>query len=268
MASTRRFRLGRAVLVLLALASGTAESATEGSGPTVFAAASLKNALEDAAARWTAEGHAAPVLSFAASNVLEKQIEQGAPADLFFSADTDWMAAAEKAGVIRPGTRIDLLANAIVLVAPKGSAAPIAIRPGLDLAPALGAGRLAMGNVAAVPAGKYGKAALEKLGAWDGVKDHVAEAESVRAALAFVARGEAPLGIVYATDAVAEPKVAVVGTFPDDSHPPIVYPVALTRDSHSPDAATFLAFLRGPSAAAAFAKQGFTVLGGAAARAP
>ena len=261
MAPIRRFRLGRAALVLLALWAGPA--AAQGAGPTVFAAASLKNALEDAASRWADEGHAAPVLSFAASNVLEKQIEQGAPADLFFSADTDWMAAAETAGAIRPGTRVDLLANAIVLVAPKGSAAPIAIRPGFDLATALGTGRLAMGNVAAVPAGKYGKAALEKLGAWSGVKDHVAEAESVRAALAFVARGEAPLGIVYATDAVAEPKVAVVGTFPDDSHPPIVYPVALTRDSHSPDAAAFLAFLRGPVAAAAFAKQGFTVLQGA-----
>ena len=267
MTPIRRFRLGRAALVLLALWAGPA-AAQPNTGPTVFAAASLKNALEDAASRWSAEGHAAPVLSFAASNVLEKQIEQGAPADLFFSADTDWMAAAETAGVIAPGTRVDLLANAIVLVAPKGAAAPIAIRPGLDLAPALGTGRLAMGNVAAVPAGKYGKAALEALGAWTGVKDHLAEAESVRAALAFVARGEAPLGIVYATDAVAEPKVTVVGTFPADSHPPIVYPVALTRDHHNPDAAAFLAFLRGHAAAAAFARQGFTVLDGAGAKAP
>lgn len=267
MISNRLVRFGRAALVLLALWAGPA-AAQPGTGPTVFAAASLKNALEDAASRWAAEGHAAPVLSFAASNVLEKQIEQGAPADLFFSADTDWMAAAEQAGVIRPGTRVDLLANAIVLVAPKGAAAPITIRPGLDLTPALGNGRLAMGNVAAVPAGKYGKAALEKLGAWAGVKDHLAEAESVRAALAFVARGEAPLGIVYATDAVAEPRVAVVGTFPADSHPPIVYPVALTRDSRNPEAAAFLTFLRGPAAAAAFASQGFTVLDGPGAKLP
>ncbi len=263
MVSARRFWLKAALAALLSTMAGGA-SAQQGGGPTVFAAASLKNALDDAAARWSAMGHATPKLSYAASNVLEQQIAQGAPADLFFSADLDWMEAARKADLIQPDSRVDLLANAIVLVAPREDAAPIVIRPGFDLAPTLKGGRLAMGNVDAVPAGKYGKAALEKLGVWDGVKNHLAQAESVRAALAFVARGETPLGIVYATDAAAEPKVAVVGTFPADSHPPIVYPVALTKAAKNPDAATFLAFLRGPEAREAFEKQGFTVLDTAA----
>jgi molybdate transport system substrate-binding protein len=155
-----------------------------------------------------------------------------------------------------------------VLIAPKDSKAEVRMGPGLDLAGALGGGRLAMGNVDAVPAGKYGKAALEKLGAWDGVKDKVAQAESVRAALLLVSRGEAPLGIVYATDAAADPNVRIVATFPADTHPPIVYPVAVTKDSASPDAAALLAFLRGPAAKAAFEKQGFTVLNRPAAGAP
>ena len=254
---TRRFWLGAALAALLPLAPAAAQS---GAGPVVFAAASLKNAMDDAGARWAADGHAAPKLSFAASNVLEKQIEQGAPADLFFSADTDWMEAAQKAGLIEDGTRVDLLGNEIVLVAPRDAAVGVDIHPGFDLGKALAGGRLAMGNVDAVPAGKYGKAALEKLGAWDGVKDHVAQAESVRAALAFVARGEAPLGLVYATDAAAEPKVKVVGTFPADSHPPIVYPVAIIKGSKGPDSRTFLAFLRGAAAARIFARQGFTLL--------
>lgn len=254
---TRRFWLGAALAVLLPFAPASAQT---GTGPTVFAAASLKNALDEAGARWTAEGHAAPKLSFAASNVLETQIEQGAPADLFFSADTDWMAAAQKAGLVKDGTRVDLLGNEIVLVAPKDSTISVDVRQGFDLDKALAGGRLAMGNVDAVPAGKYGKAALEKLGAWAGVKDHLAQAESVRAALAFVARGETPLGVVYATDAAAEPDVKVVGVFPAASHAPIVYPVAITKDAKSPDAAGFLAFLRGPAAAEIFKKQGFTLL--------
>ena len=179
MGITRRFWLGAALLAALPLAPASAQT---GAGPVVFAAASLKNALEDAGGRWGADGHSAPKLSFAASNVLEKQIEQGAPADLFFSADADWMDAAQKAGLIEDGTRVDLLGNEIVLVAPRGSAVGVDIHEGLDLAPALNGGRLAMGNVDAVPAGKYGRAALEKLGAWDGVKDRVVQAESVRAA--------------------------------------------------------------------------------------
>jgi molybdate transport system substrate-binding protein len=236
------------------------EARAQTAGPTVFAAASLKNALDDIAAAWVQDGKPAPRISFAASNTLAKQIEQGAPADIFFSADLDWMDFAQGKNLIKNDTRVSLLANRIVLIAPKASAKPIAIQPGFDLAAALAGGRLAMGNVDAVPAGKYGKAALEKLGAWEGVKDKVAQAESVRAALLLVSRGEAPLGIVYATDAAADPAVAIVGTFPETSHPPIVYPVALTKDSTSPDAEAFLAYMRGPDAKAAFEKQGFTVL--------
>lgn len=241
---------------LLAPAPARAQSG----GPVVFAAASLKNALDDAAAAWAKDGKPAPKISYAASNTLAKQIEQGAPADIFFSADLDWMDYAQSKGLVRPETRVNLLANRIVLIAPKDSAATVTVGSGLNLVGALGGGRLAMGNVDAVPAGKYGKAALEKLGAWDGVKDHVAQAESVRAALLLVSRGEAPLGIVYATDAAADPAVKIVGTFPDGSHPPIVYPVAVTKDATNADAAAFVAYLRGPAARAAFERQGFTVL--------
>lgn len=232
----------------------------QGSGPTVFAAASLKNALDEIATSWAATGKLALKISYAASNTLAKQIEQGAPADLFVSADLDWMDYAAGKGLIRSDTRVSLLANSIVVIAPRDSNASLAMGPGLNLAASLGSGRLAMGNVDAVPAGKYGKAALEKLGAWEPVKDRVAQAESVRAALLLVSRGEAPLGIVYATDAVADPNVKVLATFPADSHPPIVYPIALTKASSHPEAAAFLAYLRGPVARAAFEKQGFTVL--------
>ncbi len=264
MVMTRRhFGLAAALSGLLVcgatiLIDGAARA--QSAGPVVFAAASLKNALDDAAAGWVKAGHAAPKISYAASNVLAKQIEEGAPADLFFSADLDWMAYATKKGTIQTDSVVNLLGNAIVLIAPKDAATPVDIHPGFDLAAALGSGRLAMGNVDAVPAGKYGKAALEKLGAWDGVKDHVAQAESVRAALVLVSRGEAPLGIVYATDAAADVNVRVVGTFPDDTHPPIIYPVGLTKAATSPDDAPFLAYLRGPDAKAAFERQGFTVL--------
>ena len=249
-----------ALPVLGQLVFADSAARAQSAGPVVFAAASLKNALDDAAAGWVRAGHAAPKISYAASNVLAKQIEEGAPADLFFSADLDWMAYANKKGTIQPESVVNLLGNAIVLIAPKDAATPVDIHPGFDLAAPLGSGRLAMGNVDAVPAGKYGKAALEKLGAWDGVKDHVAQAESVRAALVLVSRGEAPLGIVYATDAAADANVRVVGTFPDDTHPPIIYPVGLTKAATSPDAASFMAYLRGPDAKAAFEKQGFTVL--------
>ena len=260
MSSTRRFIAIGLVLSAMLLVSGPSLVRAQSPGPTIFAAASLKNALDDIAAAWVREGRPAPRISLAASNTLARQIEAGAPADLFVSADLDWMDDLQGKGLLRPDTRVSLLANSIVLVAPKESATPVAIAPGFDLAAALGSGRLAMGNVDAVPAGKYGKAALEKLGAWDGVKDRIAGADSVRGALLLVSRGEAPLGIVYATDAVADPNVVVVGTFPADSHPPIVYPVALLKDGASPEAAAFLAFLRGPAAKAAFERQGFVVL--------
>lgn len=251
--------LGAAALALAGLL-GPGPARAQAGGPVVFAAASLKNALDEAAAAWGKDGKPAPKISYAASNTLAKQIEQGAPADIFVSADLDWMDYAQGKGLVRPETRVNLLANRIVLIAPKDSATTVTVGQGMNLGGALAGGRLAMGNVDAVPAGKYGKAALEKLGAWEGVKDRIAQAESVRAALLLVSRGEAPLGIVYATDAAADPAVKIVGTFPDGSHPPIVYPAAVTKDATNPDAAAFLAYLRAPAARAAFERQGFTVL--------
>lgn len=226
----------------------------------VFAAASLKNALDDAAAVWMRENGGKAVVSYAASNALAKQIEAGAPADILFSADVDWMDYAASKNLIVSESRANLLGNSLVLIAPKDAAVQVSLQPGLDLASALGGGRLAMGHVDAVPAGKYGKAALEKLGAWDGVKGRIAQTDNVRAALFLVSRGEAPLGIVYKTDAVSDPNVKVVATFPDGSHPPIVYPVALTKDANNPDAASFLGFLRSGKARSYFERQGFTVL--------
>jgi molybdate transport system substrate-binding protein len=167
----------------------------------------------------------------------------------------------EKNNLIKAESRSNLLGNRIVLVAPKESTLTLNITPRFDLAGALKGGRLAMGNVDAVPAGKYGKAALEKLGVWDSVKDKIAQADNVRAALQFVARGEAPLGIVYQTDAASDPTVKIVGTFPEDSHPPITYPIALTKTTSNPDAQAFLAYIRSPAAKPAFERQGFTVLG-------
>lgn len=257
----RRTILGLAAACLAGLPSATGTAQAQPKELVIFAAASLKNALDEAAAAWAREtGKPAPKISYAASNVLAKQLEQGAPADLFLSADLDWMDYAAGKNLIRPETRVSLLANRIALIAPADSTATVTLAPGVDLSAALGQGRLAMGNVDSVPAGKYGKAALEKLGGWDKIKDKVAQADNVRAALLLVSRGEAPLGIVYTTDAAADPKVKVIATFPQETHPPIVYPVAMTRDSSHPDAAAFLAHLRGAGPRAAFEKQGFTVL--------
>jgi molybdate transport system substrate-binding protein len=248
----------------LALASAATPFATaraQGASLVIFAAASLKNALDEISADWVkTSGKSAPKISYAASSALAKQMEQGAPADLFISADLDWMDYVAKKDLIKADTRINLLGNKIVLIAPRDSTAKVDVKPGFDLAKALGGGKLAMGNVDAVPAGKYGKAALQKLGAWDGVKDNIAQADNVRAALVLVARGEAPLGIVYSTDAAAEPNVKIVGTFPDDSHPPIIYPAAVTKDTKSSDAVPFLDYLKSPKARPSFEKQGFTVL--------
>ena len=221
----------------------------------VFAAASLKNALDEIAAAWTKEtGKPAPKISYGASSALAKQLEQGAPANLFISADIDWMDYAEKKDLIRKDTRVNLLGNKIVLIAPRDSNVAIDVKPGFDLAKALAGGKLAMANVDAVPAGKYGKAALEKLGAWNGVKDNIAQAENVRAALLLVARGEAPFGIVYSTDAAAEPNVKIISVFPADSHPPIIYPAAETKDSKSADAKSFFDYLKSNKARPAFEK--------------
>lgn len=227
---------------------------------TVFAAASLKNALDAANAAWQAETGNETTVSYAASSALAKQIEAAAPADLFISADLAWMDYVAEKKLIKDETRSNLLGNRIVLVAPKDAAKAVDIKEGFDLAGLVGDGKLAMGAVDSVPAGKYGKAALEKLGVWPSVESKVAGAESVRAALALVSRGEAPYGIVYETDAAADPGVAIVGTFAEDSHPPIIYPVAILAESLSPAAAAYLDFLKSEKAAPFFTGQGFTVL--------
>jgi len=229
-------------------------------GLTVFAAASMKNALDDIDSAYTAKTGVKIVTSYAASSVLAKQIEQGAPADIFMSADTDWMEYAAARKAINEATRTNLLGNSIVLIAPTDSKIDsVGIGEGFDLAKLAGSGRIATGDVSAVPVGKYARAALEKIGAWKAAEPKFAMAESVRAALTLVARGEAALGIVYATDARVEPGVKIIGTFPADSHPPIVYPVAATA-SAKPEAADYLAFLRTPMAKTIFEKYGFTFL--------
>ena len=228
--------------------------------PVVFAAASLKNALDDVAALYRQKTGGSVAISYAGTATLARQIEQGAPADIFFSANMAWMDYAVEHALVKPDTRRRLLGNAIVLVVPKDSTATVAIAPGVDLAGLLGPdGRLAMANVDSVPAGRYGKAALEWLGAWNSVATRVVQSENVRLALAFVARGEAPAGIVYATDAAAEPGVKVIGTFPADSHPPILYPVAMTAASTDPQARRFFDFLGSDAALPAYRRQGFTV---------
>lgn len=227
---------------------------------TVFAAASMKNALDEADAAYIAKTKVKISVSYAASSALAKQIEQGAPADIFISADTTWMDYSIKNKSINETTRVDLLGNAIVLIAPKDSKIEnVAIGPGFDLAKLAGDGRITTGDVKAVPVGKYAKAALEKLGSWQAAEPKFAMAENVRAALALVARGEAVLGIVYSTDAKVEPGVKIVGTFPADSHPPIVYPVAATAHARA-DAADYLVFLRSAQAKAIFEKYGFSYL--------
>jgi len=248
----------------LALASAVvplSAARAQAGGLVIFAAASLKNALDEIATDWSkSTSKPMPRISYAASSALAKQIEQGAPADMFISADTDWMDYAAKKDLIQADTRFNLLGNKIVLIAPKDSKVTVDVKQGFDLAKVLASGKLAMGNVDSVPAGKYGKAALEKLGAWNGVKNQVAQSDNVRAALLLVSRGEAPLGIVYATDANAEPNVKIVGIFPEDSHPPIIYPAALTKDTKAADARPFLDHLKSARARPAFEKQGFTVL--------
>jgi molybdate transport system substrate-binding protein len=228
---------------------------------TVFAAASLKNALDDVAKLYEAKTGDKVVVSYAASSALAKQIESAAPADLFFSADLDWMDYLEKKNLIDVASRHTLLGNTLVLIAPKDSTVSLTIEKGFPLLQALGPdGKLAMASVDAVPAGKYGKAALSYLGVWDEVASRVAQAENVRAALAYVAKGDAPLGIVYGTDAKSERAVRVVGIFPAESHPKILYPVALLA-SAKPEARKFLDFLLSSEAAPAFEAQGFSIQG-------
>ena len=255
--AVRNFLLCCAVLLLGAVPSRP--TAAQDGGVVVFAAASLKNALDAVSTQWQNEAGKQAKISYAASSALGRQIEQGAPAQMFLSADLEWMAYLARKNLIQPDTRLNLLGNRLVLIAPKSRARPVEIKRGLDLAGLLGEGRLAMANVDAVPAGRYGKAALVALGLWDSVAGKTAQAENVRAALLLVSRGEAPLGIVYQTDAAADANVAIVATFPEDTHPPIIYPIALTTTATA-DAASFLAFIRSAKAKAVFEAHGFTVL--------
>jgi molybdate transport system substrate-binding protein len=225
----------------------------------VFAAASLTNALGDIARAYEPSVKDKVSFSFASSSTLAKQIENAAPADVFISADLEWMDYLENLRLLAPGSRFDLLGNRLVLIAPKDSNLAVTLAPGVDLIPMLKGGLLAAGDPDHVPAGKYAKVALEKLGAWEAVSGRMARADSVRAALALVERGEAPLGIVYATDAAVAPKVKVLAVFPGDAHPPIVYPAALVQGRATPAAARFLAYLKTPEAAAVFRKYGFSV---------
>lgn len=256
----RRRNFIRLAAGLAAAALGRAAPA-QGRPLLLFAAASLRTALDAIAAEWRRETGKRATVSYGASSVLARQIENGAPADLFISADLDWMDYLQDRKLIEPKTRTDLLGNSLVLVAPANSTTVIPIAPGFALAALLGDGRLAMADPRAVPAGRYGKAALTALGVWPAVAGRIAAAENVRAALVLVARGEAPLGIVYKTDVAAEPGVRIVGTFPADSHRPIVYPMALTMTATT-DAPAFAAYLRGPAARALFEAQGFVVLDG------
>ena len=253
------FRAAVTSILVIAALPGTlvAASAAE---VVVFAAASLKEALDDAVGIYDNQSDDTVKISYAASPTLAKKIESGAPADLFISADLDWMDYLQQHNLIQPGTRKSLLGNRLVIVAPADSDLKLDIKPGFDLAGALKGGHLVMANPDSVPAGKYGKAALEKLGVWGSVRGAVAPAENVRAALLLVSRQEAPLGIVYATDAAADPGVKIAGVFPEDTHPPIVYPIAMTADSKTPSAARLLQFLTSPAARPIFEKRGFTVL--------
>jgi molybdate transport system substrate-binding protein len=256
----QRRRVLAAFAAAIAMAALTQAAVAQEKSITVFAAASLKNALDEVDDLFTKQSGIKVVSSYAASSSLMKQIEQGAPADVFLSADVDWMDYGIKHNVIKNDTRKDLLGNRLVLIAPKDSKiGNVTIAPGFDLAGLVGSGHIATGDVRAVPAGLYAKAALEKLGIWSSVESKIAMAENVRAALVLVARGEAPLGIVYETDAKVDPSVKIVGVFPEDSHPPIIYPVAMTKDA-KPDAAQYLAFLTTPEAKAVFERYGFRVL--------
>jgi molybdate transport system substrate-binding protein len=251
---------GLLVAFAVSLAAIPAPAAAQDKSLTIFAAASMKNALDEVDAAYTAKSGVRITVSYAASPALAKQIEQGAPADVFISADTDWMNYAIGKKTINESSRVNLLGNSIVLIAPMDSKVDnVNIGPGFDLARLAGDGRIATGDVKSVPAGKYAKAALEKLGSWQAVESKFAMAESVRAALTLVARGEAVLGIVYATDAKVEPGVKIVGTFPADSHPAIVYPVAATITA-KPEASDYLAFLRSTAAKTILEKYGFKFL--------
>ncbi|MCA3555040.1 molybdate ABC transporter substrate-binding protein [Aestuariivirga sp.] len=259
MIARRAFAIGfvAAAAVLAALPPLPALAAEK---VTVFAAASLKNALDEVSSAWKSASGKETASSYAASSALAKQIESGAPADIFISADLDWMTYLADKTLIVGGSQVKLLGNALVLVAPADSKASVTIAPGFDLKGVLNGGKLAIADVKAVPAGRYAKAALEKLGVWDKVEGSLAQAENVRAALKLVATGEATAGIVYQTDANEEKEVKVLGVFPEDTHPKIIYPAALVAASKNPDAADFLNFLQSPEALDIFKAHGFVIL--------
>ncbi|MGI4732944.1 MAG: molybdate ABC transporter substrate-binding protein [Janthinobacterium lividum] len=253
----RAWQWARIAAVGVALSTGGTASATPTETPIVLAAASLRESLSAAADAWAARGHPRPVLSFAASSALARQVEAGAPADLFASADEEWMDELASHRLLVPGTRTDLLGNRLVVVAPTSSTARLGSLRGSALAAVLGAGPLAMADPGSVPAGIYGKTALVRLGAWPAVAPHVVRADSVRAALALVERGAAPFGIVYATDAMASTAVRVVGTFPASSHPPIRYPLARLARSTGGEAEGFRRFLLSSQGRVIFRRFGF-----------
>lgn len=236
-----------------------AAAADAGKTVLVFGAASLTDVLDELGHAFTAQTQLQVKSSLAASSALAKQIEAGAPADVFFSADLEWMDYLQQRNLLRPGSRHDVVLNRLVLIAPADSKISLKIAPGFDLLKALGDGKLATGDPDSVPVGKYAHTSLAKLGVWDSVSSRIVRAENVRSALAFVARGEAPLGIVYETDAKVEPGVKVVGVFPENSHDPVTYPVAATTGA-KPDTAQYLAFLRSQAAKTIFESYGFAVL--------
>ena len=256
---TRAWRLTAGLVVAAAAFVAGSPGVSQERTVTIFAAASLQTALDRVVAAWRTEAGGGAVVSYAATSALARQIERGAPADLFISADLDWMAYLEEGGLIDGNSRTDLLGNRIVLVAPTGAAHPAEITPELDLAALLGGGRLAVADTEAVPAGRYARAALEALGLWDGIADRLAPAENVRAALALVSRGEAPLGIVYATDDVADATVEAIGVFPAETYPTIIYSAAILAGNANPCSEAFLEYLRSSAAACIFQTQGFTV---------
>jgi molybdate transport system substrate-binding protein len=246
--------LKNALLIALALAAAACVPAK---GPLVLAAASLQESVDAAADAWARQGHPRPVISFAGSSVLARQIAAGSPADLFISADEDWMDAVATAGQVRPGTRVAFLFNNLALIAPAGSNVRLEIGKGFPLAQALGNGRLALADPASVPAGKYAREALANLGVWPSVQGKVVGAENVRAALKLVEAGEAPLGIVYTTDALADKGVRIVATFPSRTHTLISYPLATLTTSTNPDTESFRRFLLSPEGKAIFRRFGF-----------
>jgi molybdate transport system substrate-binding protein len=256
----RRTSRRRAALLLVPLATLLLSPAAAFAQPEplhLFAAATLKTALDEIVVDWQRGGGAPIVLVYGPTPALAKQIENGAPADLYFSADAEWMDYLAQRKLMRAGTRIDLLNNRLVLIAGRDAAPVAPIGPGFPLATLVGAGPLAMCNPMHHPAGRYGRISLERLGLWSSVADKVAIAEDVRVAVTMVGRGDAPLAIVFATDAADDPRVRIIGSFPDESHPPIVYPVAIVAASRQPDATRLLDYLKSPAATAVFERLGY-----------